>query len=394
MTQQAHSERSHAELGASVAARWMACPGSIQLSRRFPVPPSTAFAQEGTAAHELADRVLTRRQDPTLWLGMTLEGVEVTEAMCDYVRAYTDHCLELAAHADRVWIEHKFNLNALNPPGPMYGTNDFAAYHAATRTLYVRDLKYGQGVVVEAKGNKQLRYYALGAILSPDMQGLEIDAINIGIVQPRAQHPDGIIRYEVLTLDELLGFTAELLEAARETQAPNPRFAAGSHCRFCPASGGCPEQQRQAQETAMVEFGAMPTLQPPDPAALTPAVFDDLMGKLHILEDFVKAVREQALRKLTAGEPVAGFKLVQKRPTRKWVDEEQVAEYLKAMGEPEDALYDRTLKSPAQMEKLLGKKQLPTQFVQAVSSGLSMVPASDPRPAVTPGEEFPALVAG
>ena len=38
-------EKAHAELGASVSSRWMNCPGSIQLARRFPQQESSVFAE-------------------------------------------------------------------------------------------------------------------------------------------------------------------------------------------------------------------------------------------------------------------------------------------------------------------------------------------------------------
>jgi hypothetical protein len=386
-------DAAHASLGASNAERWMTCPGSVRLSEGLP-DYETVFAKEGTAAHALAEVCLSRGKDPSDFLGMSLEDVEVSEDMVEFVRTYVEHCRGIANGADFVRVEQRFSLAPLNPPGPMFGTADFVAYHAAQKRLYVRDLKYGQGVVVEVTGNKQLRYYGLGAAMAPEIAKFDIESIDIGIVQPRAQHPEGVVRSEVVPLDELIGFAGELLESARATLAPGAPLKAGKHCRFCKASGLCPEQKRVAEEVARVEFAAVPERDmPPAPETLPQALFEEILGKLDIVEDWMKAMRGHAVRRLEAGEPVHGFKLVQKRATRKWVDEAAAAQYLEAMGEKPEDLFVRELKSPAQMEKLVGKKNLPNQFIEARSSGTSMVGEDDPRPAVTPGSEFAAIPA-
>ena len=45
----------HAKLSPSAASRWLNCPGSVALCATLPTPPSTYYADEGTAAHALAE---------------------------------------------------------------------------------------------------------------------------------------------------------------------------------------------------------------------------------------------------------------------------------------------------------------------------------------------------
>lgn len=370
----------------------MACPGSVRLSAGLP-NTSSEFAREGTAAHALAELALRKNADPDLWIGATLEGVEVTEDMAEFVRVYVNKCREISDAATETWIEHRFNLAALNPPAPMFGTADFVAYDAAARELIVCDLKYGQGVVVEVKGNKQLRYYALGAALSL-AEGRQIDNVVIVIVQPRAAHPDGVARAETLSYLDLLSYAGDLLESARATTDPNAPLNPGSHCRFCPASGICPAQLAQAQELARVEFDAMPLDVPPAPGTLPDDVFADMLGKLHIIEDWAAAMRAHAKARLEHGEAVPGFKLVQKRAVRKWGDPDRVRDYMAAARFERDEYLDEKVKSPAQIERLFKKKQIPEELeVVKVSSGTTMVPDTDKRPAVavSAGEEFTAI---
>jgi hypothetical protein len=367
----------------------MACPGSVQLSRGIP-NTSSVFAQEGTAAHALAELCLRKRMDPEFYVGITVEGVTVTDEMAEHVGVYVDHCHTLLQNIDVIGeIEKKFTLAALHPPGPMFGTADFVAYDTQNRLLHVVDLKYGQGVVVEAKGNKQLRYYALGAALA--ITSLPIDTVVMTIVQPRALHPDGLVRSETITYAELIDFSAELIAAAKATTVADAPLNPGPHCRFCPASGICPAQRDHAQDLAQVEFSAMPLDVPPDPTTLPPEVFADILGKLHILEDWATAVRAVAYAKLERGEDVPGFKLVAKRATRKWKDADTAIQSITSEGVwSEDDLVVYKMKSPAQVEKIIGKKNLDGDLVEKVSSGYNMVPAHHPGQAVllTAGSEF------
>lgn len=390
------AEKSHSELGASVAKRWMECPGSVQLTRGMP-NESSIFAEEGTAAHALAELCLRKGVAPDFYVGTTIEGIEVTDEMAEHVAVYVNHCLVFDDLVMATFIEKKFTLGALHPPGPMFGTADFVAYDERDRTLHIVDLKYGQGVVVEAKGNPQLRYYALGAALSME-QGTAIEQVVMTIVQPRALHPDGPIRSETITFQELVDFAGELMAAAKRTTEPNAPLKVGDWCRFCPAAAVCPARREAAQELAQIEFATIETIGPPAPESLPPEMIADMLSKAPILEDWLKSLRAHAYNLMERGEPLPGFKLVQKRATRAWADEETALQVLTGDGTwTKDDLTTSELKSPAQVEKLIGKKNVPQDLIVKKSSGVKMVPVHHPGKAVelTAGSEFfPALPPG
>ncbi|MBA3678507.1 MAG: DUF2800 domain-containing protein [Sphingosinicella sp.] len=387
-------EKIHAELGASVAARWMVCPGSVRLSRGQ-ANYETEHSRAGTAAHALAELCLRKGHTPDVYEGVELEGVEVDQDMIDAVAVYVNYCR--AIPRGNSWIEHRFSLAALNPPAPMFGTCDFAAHIPLLRELEVVDYKNGSGVVVEVKGNKQLRYYALGALLELG-QGLEVETVKITIVQPRAGHPDGAIRSEVIPVADLLAFADELMAAARATLEPDAPLNPGAHCRFCPASPICPAQRAQVESLVQVAFDAMPLDVPPTPESLTPEALSHILHHLPQLEDWAKNVRTFALRQLEAGGVVVGQKLVERRATRRWVSEGQVESWLREEKQlADDEIFIQKLKSPAQLEKLPGmKKVIPAGFIEKKSSGYTMVPDADARPALVlnPGDAFDALPVG
>lgn len=376
----------------------MKCPGSVRLSAGLP-NPSSIHAQEGTRAHALAELSLTSGFDPLHHLDATLEGGVVTEEMVDHVRVFVDYCRSISRTAH--WVEKLFSLADLNPPAPMYGTADFVAYDRDTRTLHVVDLKYGQGVV-EVNGNPQLRYYALGAAMSMPA-GTQVDTVHITIVQPRVAHSDGPIRTEVIDFLDLIGWTQTLLDAADATKKPDAPLVAGDHCRWCLAKAQCPERREFALAVAQQEFSVVEPAKPftpPAPALIPDEQFVSMLGQLDVLDDWVKAMRARGEQMLLRGEEVLGFKLVARRANRNWADATTTANALRVMGNTDDEIFEpRDLKSPAQIEKLVGKKKfkdfLATEVIKK-SSGLTMVAASDARPAVnvlTAGDEFGILPA-
>jgi hypothetical protein len=393
-------DKAHAELGASVADRWMNCPGSVRLSRGQP-NYETEHSRAGTAAHHVAQMCLERIVNADTFEGMEFEGIEVTEEMVEAVQVFVDYCRSLRADPDsRSWVEEKFSLASLNPPGPMFGTTDFAAYDPATKTLHVVDLKYGKGVVVEAKGNPQLRYYGLGAVLAVG-GGLEIEHVQLTIVQPRAFHPEGVVRHDNIDYLDLLDFADDLMTAAKRTLAPDAPLHAGKHCRFCPAAGFCPEQREMVQALAQVSFEADVPVAPPDPATMSISVLANVLEHLGVVEDWAKQVRLHAQRQLEEGSvsPEAlGQKLVAKRANRRWASETQVEKWLVEKGyEPEEFL-NQKLKSPKQIETMMGKakKEIPAEFITKPDTGYTMVPLSDKREGISLAAQdvFPALPPG
>lgn len=384
--------KAHASLGASSAHRWMACPGSVALEAPLP-GRDTDHSRAGTAAHAVAEKSLVKGVDPSVWLDTEIEGVLVDQEMVDAVTLFVEHVKSiLAQHAGaRLWVEKQFSLSTLAPPAPMFGTADIVIYAPGVRTLFVRDLKYGTGHVVEAEGNPQLRYYGLGAALAVQSDltaGLpQIDVVDMGIVQPRAYHPDGPIRRVNILFSELVEWAGDLLTAADRALAPDAPLVAGPHCRFCKASAICPARKAEAQAVAQIEFADPVLPSPPAPASLTVPELVQVLDRADIVEDWIKAIRQHVHDLIERGHEVPGYKLVQKRPTRKWASEADTRLWLEDKGYAPEEIEVRELKSPAQIEKLVGKKSFPEGLIVKQSSGTTLAPTSDLRPALPAGPQ-------
>lgn len=383
----------------------MHCPGSVRMSRAVP-DVDTVYAAEGRSAHELAE----------LWLrqGVLASAHGRDAEMIANVGVYVEYVRKLLLQTEphrNLQVEVTFDLSPLNPPEPMFGTAD--AVITGGRRLDVVDLKYGQGVPVEVNGNTQLLYYVLGALVHAWQTSLsckwqeacsggdevigwaleQFDDIWVHIVQPRAPHADGPIRTAHVSHQEVRDFAAHLMLKAGATLAPDAPLHAGSWCKFCPAQAFCPEVKRYAIELAQKDFTVV---EPPAAETLPIEVVASILTKVDVLEHWVKSLKSRVQGELEAGRPVPGWKLVTKRPQRVWNSIEKVLEWARGGAGDGIDMFEHTLKSPAAVEKDVGKKNLPAELYSLVSSGVTLVPEYDRRPAVTlgPQQDFTALPSG
>lgn len=126
------------------------------------------------------------------------------------------------------------------------------------------------------------------------------------------------------------------------------------------------------------------------------------MDSVDLVEGWCKAVRAEVERRMLAGTPVPGWKLVTgKAGSRAWSDAEEAAKVLKSMRLRDDVMYDWSLISPTTAEKLHAAGTIkPRQWAKLQdlitrSNGKpSVAPATDKRPALDIGkveDQFDAL---
>jgi hypothetical protein len=363
----------HSTLGASTAERWTSCPASVRLSKGIE-SKSSAYAEEGTRAHEVA----AIRLNTGGWV--TNLDPEMREA----VQIYVGYIEDLRANADlmgakhELFVEQRLDLSSVHPL--MFGTADAVFYLPDEKHLHVIDYKHGAGIPVDVKENLQLQYYGLGAML---MLNRPVEKVTLTIVQPRCNHADGPVRSWDLHAFLMLDLAANLREYARKTEDPNAAIVPGEHCRFCPAAGICPGLARTAQEAARTQFAVIPSPNHTPNQHYEAERLAETLAKLDVIEDWAKSVREFAYSEAMRGVQIPGFKLVAKQARRKWhtyVSGETLALHF---GGDRMRFCEIELRSPAEVEKLLDKPQKAelNSFVEKVSSGLALVPETDKRPA-------------
>lgn len=370
----------HSPIGASSMYRWAECPGSVALSATVPPQESSAYAEEGTEAHELAAK----------WLASNGKTPECDDdEMLDNVRVYVDYVFGLLGSKCKLFVEHGFDLSDVYPGA--YGTNDAAVYDGVNKILHVIDLKYGAGIYVSAKNNPQLRYYALGALLELQKEGHEVETVVMTIVQPRCTTIEGPARSETIDAVDLMEFAADLVMYAKRTAEKDAPLKAGDHCRFCPAINICPEVQNVKQMVAKSEFAAATA---PTEGTVPPHKLAEYLKAVPLLKAMIERIDAYAYAEARAGRPVPGYKLVEKRANRKWINETEVSLFLGSLKVSDDDIFEpRKIRTPAQLEKKLPSHyQMLTKFVNKESSGLVLVPEEDKRPAFKPDakKEFAA----
>ncbi len=375
----------HSKIGASSASRWMKCPGSVRLCENT-VRRSSEYADEGTAAHALAELCFKNGdKDATIHIGQIIEGQPVTLDMAEAVNVYLDEVYADFQPGDEQDFEVRFSLNEIHTG--LFGTADRVRYRPSTATLRITDYKHGAGVPVEVEDNVQLMYYAIGGALRLHNRGIR--TIEIQIVQPRCPHSDGPVRIWALDVVDLLEFAADLRDAALATEDPNAPLVPGDHCRWCAAAGFCPALAKKAIAAASREFG--PGLE------YEPGELSEAMERIPMIMQWAKSVMEFAYGEAQAGRIPPGYKIVEKRGSRKWRDDEKAIAELKALGVSEDKIFEpRELRSVPSIEKVYGKKNMKEleDLIVMESSGTTLAPLKDRRPAVakaTATDEFAAV---
>lgn len=360
----------HALLSASSSDRWIHCPPSARLSESYEDKGSD-YAAEGTDAHTLCEYKLKvalgiKADDPTeglSWYDQEMEDCAAGYAgyVPEQVEAAKEHCTDPV-----VLIEQRVDFSRWVEQG--FGTADCIII--ADRTLQVVDFKYGLGVLVSAEENPQMMCYGLGALEIFDCL-YEIDTVWMTIYQPRR---DNLSTYELSKAD-LYRWADEVLKPAADLAfAGDGSFLCGEWCGFCKAKNACCARAAANLELAKYEFKPPPLLTDED--------VEDILSKVDDLVAWASDIKEYALQQAFSGKVWSGFKLVEGRSNRKYVNEAAVAAAVEEAGfDP----YEQKLLGITAMQKLLGKSRF-----EEVLSGLiekpqgkpTLVPESDKHPAM------------
>ena len=365
-----NEEKGHALLSASGAHRWLNCTPSARLEREFDDNSGEAAA-EGTAAHALSEHKLRR--------ALKLRSKKPvskydSDEMDNHTDGYVEFVLEIIEQAKqtcidpKVLIEQRLNFSKYVPDG--FGTGDCLVI--ADGTLHIIDFKYGQGLLVEAEDNPQMKLYALGALELFD--GIyDIVSVAMTIYQPRREN----VSTHTVFKESLYQWADEVLQPlAQLAFVGSGEYCSGDWCRFCRAAVKCRARAEEKLKLTQLEF-ALPPL-------LTDAEIEDVLAKLDELTAWASDIRAYALEAaIHHGKQWNGFKLVAGRSNRKYASEEKVAETVKAAGYHD--IYCQSLITITEMERLMGKQkfnEILGGLIEKPPGKPSLVPLSDKRPAI------------
>ena len=372
----AHKERAHSAVGGSSAKRVLNCTASVNLCAQYP-NVETSFAAEGTAMHEAIDLILMgKTQQDTDVIGLTLNGLVITQAMYDDGIApaleYLDGLDKELGGVD-FYVEKRVVFPGIEDA---FGTVDIIG-KAKDRTI-VLDWKFGRGVAVEAEHNEQLMYYAYAAAHTAPTNKFFVEGqpIELFIVQPRVNDGEPYTRW-VTTMLQLEAFALELRRAVEISATPDATYKLGPWCKFCNAKTGC-DLYNGVIDDAVVTIenrGHSP-------------IEDDVRRWLPYADDLIKfgdTIKQMAHELMEQGVEFDDWKLVAKRANRSWSDEKKALAFMARMRLPAADRYEKKIISPAKAEKVLkplGVSAIPDDLIDRVSSGTTLAPASDKRPSV------------
>lgn len=341
----AHKDRAHAALSASGSKRWMACTPSAKLEALFPEIAST-YAEEGTRAHEIAEKAILARLEARG--DLVLEDPD-DQRIKGEVAPYVDYVISLyeklkKEESDTVlFLETRVDFSNYVPAG--FGTADTIIMSGDT--LYLIDLKFGAGVIVEAEDNPQLELYSLGAINEfGDLYDFE--KVIMQICQPRTSGK--MVSEQTKTVDQLKVWGKEVVRPkAAEAFAGSGTYVPGEHCRFCKAAAVC--------KARLKKYSAITALQDMKPKELAGnGSLAMVIREKENIERWLKDVAAFALSEMKSGVKIDGLKLVAGRSSTTCKDDEALVKRLHDEG-IEDALIwkPKELLSRTELKKIVDK---------------------------------------
>lgn len=386
----------HAKYSPSAAHRWMRCPASKLYEREERT--SSTFADEGTAAHELAEICLTTDFAPHDLIGQKMSNDwVVTEDMAEFIQVYINNIRDYSKHADLVMVEQRVDFGQVVNDNSAFGTADCIIIIGDE--IQVHDLKYGMGVEVSAEENEQLLLYAVGAYEKYKVLG-DLRRVRLVIHQPRLR---ALSEWDC-DVEYLFNFSIKAKEAVETIKAlekdradVEKYFNPGQkQCQWCAIKGSCPALAKKVLKTVADDFDDLTQLDIAEVKiknntecmkTVTPEQLSLLMSMTDIIEDWCRAVRGQVENNLISGKDVPGYKLVAGRMSpRRWTNEEIVEELMTEFNVPDDIAYKKTLITPTQAEKVL--KQVPNVWetlqalIEQKQGQPSVASSNDRRPAI------------
>lgn len=312
---------SHSILPPSSAGIWGkpgGCTGWVSMAYKYPKTRETPESKEGTASHEIAERM--NRANARARIGypskeelvgsLASNNVIFTEEMYDAAEMFANDVGMIIRQTSvfggpHLGIEHRVEAKRIHELS--YGTIDAFIYNQNRDRLYIWDYKFGF-TAVEVYENWQLINYLAGLIeeLGVDGHMDQHTTVHVRIVQPRAFHRDGPIREWVVKASDLRPYFNILEDNAHKALGPNAEYETGSHCKYCLGRHACPAALKAG--IGLYEVAAQPIPLELNAEALSVqyAIVQRARKQLEYLES---GFEEQIKALIRGGENVQGYRV-------------------------------------------------------------------------------------
>lgn len=354
----------HAFLPPSGASSWSKCAMWPTMNRQFPHREKSEAAEEGTAAHWVAEMLLANT--PVTVGSVTPNGITVTDEMVEGAELLAD-TIDARTHGWPLKIEQYVPIPFID--SETFGKPDVYAIAPGNFGIEIIDYKFGFKFVDEYF-NLQGLLYALGILNSINVGWNTWEKLNIAftIVQPRCYGHGNPVRTHEYVLQEAVPYWRKLQAAAEAAKSPNPTATTGSHCGYCPGRHACSALQIAAYNDAEYSNQRTPLELSPAAAALELKL---LMSALARLEARVDGLKELTIANIRAGKQVPYFRAEPGYGRQTWTLPEQ---QIIAMGQ----MFGKDLSKPGvvtpkQAEKAGVDPAVIKAYSQIPSTGFKLV---------------------
>ena len=400
----------HAKLSPSKRHRWGACPGSVREEAAYPEDRSGPAAIDGTHSHTLLEHCIKASLgDPRTMVGVKMKDddgefaidadrAERVHVAIDYLRKRVTETMGMATIKSEEQVDPQWLLSRADLSGHV----DVQVHDPLNEVLEIIDYKDGMKDAWDS-AVLQMEQYALGVLASFKIakpNPYPFRTVRLTVIQPKLAFK-GIeaVRSVDYPVEYVLGDVARtiVIQAAATDRPDAPLVPGKKQCKYCRHKGACSALSAQALQTVESADLSLDNAKK-DPTTMSDEQLVRIMEAGPLLRQLLDGVEKEAQRRLEGGATIPGLKMVNGKGARSWkLSEDEMAEKLKKMGVPKDALYKTTLVSVAQVEKLRWKKRdgtevqlterqlktLESEYVVKTVGKPTVALASDSRAAIT-----------
>ena len=371
----------HSVFGASGMHKTANCKAYPRLSKLFKklypelVSKTNPSAELGTSAHDASEFAIKMGVETYDCIGMTFNNNVVTEEMATYLNVYVGEVRKIIAeNPDAIlMVEKKVVMSSVG--SDVFGTGDCIIYIPSKRKLYNIDLKYGYGIV-DVFDNIQLAFYSVATLDTYQWWDL-VDIVEAIIIQPRAEHIDGVIRRHLFSRNDLIEWQKRFVAIVNEARRNDAMAVAGAHCTYCEAAPIC----RARLKRTMAIVGHEAPLE-----TLSTAEVIAFYKEIKVMTMQFEKMKELAVHLGKSGANLGSdYKMV--KAIQRHVCNDDDAFVKDVLNHPDcklvgDELFNQKLKGKTDLLKIKGMpKAVVDKHFKAPPTALTLVPMTDKRPA-------------
>ncbi len=384
----------------SGATRWLKCGGSVRLIEQMKwESKGSIFTEEGSCAHKVAETLLKLPKsehqhylaaivNSTGWTTFgkpEWESITIDKEMLEFVQIYVNIVFETKQDEGTMFIEDSLPL-FYEPQAD--GTADAVIINSTPTGghLHILDLKFGKGVKVYI--GPQLEIYAINAIEKYEW-AVEFELVTMHIIQPRLNH----IVSKTINMQELAEIRDKIQKGADAAISPDAPFNPGvEQCRFCPGQteGTCLALAEHNLASVGLDFDSLyedkVSAEMPSLELLHDEEIRIILDNAPLIESWLSNLKKAVYDKLADNQNFPGYKLVEGKSNRRWIDEDEAYMLLSKHFDNEQILEEKLI-SPAKTDKLLKHESIDLihevqQQITKPKGKPTLVNESDPRESV------------